>query len=73
MASNVQDVLDDGRHIVKVGQRCFVASANTDLLKDPLSAKGVACEQPTSTADELDRILEQRRNRHVNSDERPRR
>lgn len=65
MASNVLDVLDDGRQLVKVGQSCFLASPNTDLLKDPLSAKSVPCEQKVSTADQINSILEQRRNRHL--------
>lgn len=63
MASNVQDVLDDGRQVVKVGQNCFLASASTDLLKDPLSAKSVACERKASTADQINQLLESRRNR----------
>lgn len=68
MASNVLDVLDDGRQVVKVGEGCFLASPNTDLLKDPLSAKSVPCEQKVSTADQINSILEQRRNRHLDRD-----
>lgn len=68
MASNVLDVLDDGRQVVKVGQSCFLASPNTDLLKDPLSAKSVPCDQKVSTADQINSILEQRRNRHLGRD-----
>ncbi|HAT42272.1 MAG TPA: hypothetical protein DCS87_11230 [Rheinheimera sp.] len=69
MASNVQDVLDDGRQVVKIGQSCFLASANTDLLKDPLSAKSVACERKASTADQLNQLLESRRNRGFTQNE----
>lgn len=69
MASNVQDVLDDGRQVVKIGQSCFITSPNTDLLKDPLSAKSVACERTVSAADQIQQILEQRRNRGFTQNE----
>lgn len=65
MASNVVDVFDDGRQLIKVGQSCYIASPSTDLLKDPLSIKGARCGDAESTADQINTILEQRRNRHA--------
>lgn len=61
LAANVIAVLDDGRHIVRHGNRCFIAKPGADLLKDVFSIQGVQCEPSKDVVQQLEQILQQRR------------
>ncbi len=61
LADNVIAVLDDGRHIVRHGNRCFIAKPGADLLKDVFSIQGVQCEPTKDVVQQLEQILQQRR------------
>lgn len=61
LAENVIAVLDDGRHIVRHGNRCFIAKPGADLLKDVFSIQGVQCEPTKDVVQQLEQILQQRR------------
>ncbi len=60
LADNVIAVLDDGSHIVRHGDRCFVAKPGADLLKDIMSVKGIECGPSKDVVQQIEQILQQR-------------
>lgn len=60
LADDVIAELDDGSHIVRHGDRCFVAKPGADLLKDIMSIKGIQCGPSKDAVQQIEQIIQQR-------------
>ena len=60
-ADNVLYVYDDGRQLVKIGDRCVIADVGADLQKNLWSIRSTPCQTKPDATEQLNQILEQRR------------
>lgn len=60
-ADNVLHVYDDGRQLVKIGDRCVIADVGADLQKNLWSIRSAPCQPKPDATEQLNQILEQRR------------